>query len=249
MSSAISAVSRSRSSRLIAVSPTRSWRISVSTRCRSSSASSVTLKICGPSAPITCRCTEFFSSANGSPFGPGAVPAAAVQTLVQIHLAPPPEHEPAPAGQACLGRRAHGFRRASERGFGTRCWPRTSGFAVTMGTPSLTASEISRSLGTYTSGSRPSTAITSVTEMPTRLWARLSTSRVLAGIEAHQRSVSRPELGVLERERVEHADHDQAGRRVDRHDHLGREPGRRVDDDEVVRLPEQGVGLSDQLRL
>ena len=68
-----------------------------------------------------------------------------------------------------------------------------------------------------------------------------------ARLAAHQLERLEPELRVLQREGVEHADDDEVGGGVDRRDHLGREPGRRVDDDDVERRPQRRVDVADQL--
>ena len=68
-----------------------------------------------------------------------------------------------------------------------------------------------------------------------------------ARIAPHQLEGLEAELRVLEREGVEHAHDDEIARRVDRRDHLGREPGRRVDDDAVERRPQRRVDVPDQL--
>src|SRR5205823_7815105 len=49
-------------------------------------------------------------------------------------------------------------------------------------------------------------------------------------------------------EGVEHADHDDVGRAVDRGDDLGREARRRVDDDPVEVIAEDRVHLTKELR-
>ena len=72
-----------------------------------------------------------------------------------------------------------------------------SGCARTIGTPSLTARGISRSLGMKTSGSRPRTATTSDWLMPTRLCARLRTRRIRFGSYSIRSSVSRPSFVFL----------------------------------------------------
>ena len=68
-----------------------------------------------------------------------------------------------------------------------------------------------------------------------------------ARLAAHQLERLEPELRVLERERVEHADEDEVGGGVDRRDHLRGEAGWRVDDDDVERRAKRRVDVADQL--
>src|SRR6188768_2320597 len=69
----------------------------------------------------------------------------------------------------------------------------------------------------------------------------------LLRVVVHQPERLEPELRVLERERVECADHDQIGARVDGGDHLGGEAGGRVGDDEVVRAPGDDENVAQEL--
>ena len=67
------------------------------------------------------------------------------------------------------------------------------------------------------------------------------------GVVLHELERLEPELGVLERQGVEHPDHDDVGRVVDRRDDLRREARRRVDDDPVVVLAQDRVDLAQEL--
>ena len=58
-------------------------------------------------------------------------------------------------------------------------------------------------------------------------------------VVAHLRQRLEPDLRVLQRQRVEHADEAEVRREVDRRDHLGRERRRRVDDHDVVARPQE----------
>ena len=69
----------------------------------------------------------------------------------------------------------------------------------------------------------------------------------LLRVVIHETEGLEPELGVLERERVERADHHEVGARVDRGDDLGREAGRRVGDDVVVARPRDDQNVAEQL--
>ena len=69
----------------------------------------------------------------------------------------------------------------------------------------------------------------------------------MVGVVLHELERLEPELRVLERERVEHPDHDDVGRVVDRRDDLGGEARRRVDDHPVVVLAQDRVDLAQEL--
>ena len=90
-SSAISAASRSRSSRAIPLSCARWRRMSAMTRSRSAAGSMLTLKSCGPRSPMTARWTRFLSSENGSCPVAGATGRRGGQSLVKFHQLPPPQ--------------------------------------------------------------------------------------------------------------------------------------------------------------
>ena len=70
---------------------------------------------------------------------------------------------------------------------------------------------------------------------------------MLVGVVLHELERLEAELRVLERQGVEHPDHDDVGRVVDRRDDLGREARRRVDDDPVVVLAQDRVDLAQEL--
>src|SRR5205814_9223437 len=67
------------------------------------------------------------------------------------------------------------------------------------------------------------------------------------GVVAHQLERLEPQSRVLERERVEGADHADVARVVDRRDDLGLEARRAVEDDVVARRAEQRIHLAEEL--
>ena len=69
----------------------------------------------------------------------------------------------------------------------------------------------------------------------------------MVGVVLHELEGLEAELRVLQRQGVEHSDHDDVGRVVDRRDDLGGEAGRRVDDDPVVVLAQDRVDLAQEL--
>ena len=69
----------------------------------------------------------------------------------------------------------------------------------------------------------------------------------VVGVVLHELERLEAELRVLERQGVEHPDHDDVRRVVDRRDDLGREARRRVDDDPVVVLAQDRVDLAQEL--
>ena len=125
------------------------------------SGSIVTLKSCGPSSPITARWTRFLSSANGSRAPCGRAGRAVARRSWSSISSSSRRDAGVRELVRCSVVRADGCRSSlpvergelSERCGGLRLGPRRA----TIGTPSLTARGISRSLGTRTSGSRPST--------------------------------------------------------------------------------------------
>ena len=132
---------------------------------------------------------------------------------------------PAPGGDA----RCRSLRAAE-----TPRRPPTAGRAVTIGMPSLTARGISRSLGTKHVGRRAEHGVDVALADADAAVRAVEHEADPVAVVLHQLERLEPELRVLERERVEHPDHDEVGRVVDRRDHLGGEARGRVDDDEVV---------------
>ena len=151
------------------------------------------------------------------------------EALVEIHRTPSSRSRRfAPAGASAGCRRGRPRRRARrmcvrERAGTPRAASESARCRARSASPSLTERGISRSLGTRTSGSRPRIASTSSRVMPTRLSARFRTSVMRSRLVAHQLERLEAELRVLQRERVEHPDHADVRRAVDRRDHLGRE--------------------------
>ena len=195
MSSAISAASRSRSSRASPCSCASWRRMSAVTRSRSATRIHVRLKSCGPSSPITARWMRFFISANGS-CRAGCVdrPWHAAESFVELHLSPSVRESrrrrlarlARPLGCAAVRR---GNASAARR---TPSPPRTWRSTSAIGLPSLTERAISRSLGTSTSGAPPDDRRRRPrSETPTRLSARFRTSFDACPVVAHQRPASR----------------------------------------------------------
>ena len=90
---------------------------------------------------------------------------------------------------------------------------------------SLIERGISRSLGMDTSGVLPTTSSTRPRRDPDPRVGTVEDERDLLGVVAHQVERLDAQLRVLERERVQHPDHADFGRDVDRRDHLRGEPG------------------------
>ena len=122
---------------------------------------------------------------------------------------------------------------------------RSSG--ITIGVPSLTEMGIWRSLGMNTCGGRPMIAIDVLVRDPDSRVGTVQDQRDAVGVVAHQLERLEPELRVLERQRVEHADDADVGREVDRGNHLRREARGRVDDHVVAHRPKRREDVSQKV--
>ena len=213
--------------------------MSATTRSRSASGSIAWPVSCGPSSPITSMWIWFLSSVNGSCSGGATARLVRDETLVQVH-----------GCYFLLGgtdRRARGRRGRCDR------------LAVAGSPPVKSAGELverggcvglrtgerdrdalvdrARDLAVGRDehvGLAPEDADDVVVDDADAGVRTVEHELDLRLVVAHQLERLEPELRVLERERVEHADHHEVGARVDRGDHLGREARRGVDDHDVV---------------
>ena len=96
------------------------------------------------------------------------------------------------------------------------------GFAIRIGFPSLIASVMCRSLGTKTSGCAADDRDDLVVGDADAAAGTVEDELDVLAREAHQVEGLEAELRVLEREGIEHADHADGRRVVDRRDHLRR---------------------------
>ena len=211
------------------------------TRSRSAFGSMFTLKSCGPSSPITARWIRFLSSRERISPGRSGNGSGRGESLVEVHQ----RFLPRPAPPAVLRpvaelvhrrERPERLRRVRAR-LGEddrRALVDRAGNVAVAGDEHVGLAPDDRHDVVVRD---PDPAVRPVEDEP----------HALAGV-AHELERLQPELGVLERERVEHPDHADVRGAVDRGDHLGREPGRRVDDHVVVRGAQGRVHLAQELR-
>ena len=211
------------------------------TRSRSAAGSIVTLKSCGPEVADHGQVDLRLQLCERLAGPPGRCRPGRGQAFVELHQFFLPKRRRRPRSSAAVfGRRVRRRRsrctvvaRASWRNAAAAS---EAGFAIVIGHALVDGARdlpVARDEDVGLAAEHAARRRCGV--MPTWLWARLRTMRDHARLAAHQLERLEPELRVLQRERVEHADEDQVGGGVDRRDHLRREPGRRVDDDGVVR--------------
>ena len=238
------------------VSPERCRRMSAMTRSRIAAGSITWPVSCGPSSLITSMWIEFLRSANGSFCGAAAVARrlGRDESLVEFHgyflLKRNRDRTGAARLGRCRGHRLARWRRRRdeeagevvERGRGVRLRPgENDRHALVDGARDLA---VARDEDVRLAAEHGDDVALADADAPV---GAVEDEPDLLRVVVHQPERLEPELRVLERERVEHADHDEVGARVDRRDHLGGEARRRVDDDEVVLRPRDDEHVAEQL--
>ena len=207
MSSAISAASRSRSSREMPASLEPGARGCRRSRARAAPpASMLALKSCGPSSPITREVDAVLDLREGSARG-AAIAGRRRPRGARAVPSRPSSAQPPAAARGRGRRRAPLPARSCRRARGRPCAASRRGRASTIGAPSLTERGMSRSLGTSTSGVAAEDR-RDVLARDADVGVRAVEHELDAlAVVAHQLERLEAELRVLQRQRVEHPDH------------------------------------------